>query len=563
VGVIAFTADDGTSFVPAASILAEVDGTPGANDMPGRLIFSTTPSASAAPVERMRIDSQGRVGIGTTSPADYRDDAEQLVLANTSGNCGVTVASATTGTGALYFADGTTSTTNRRGFILYTHSGDTLDFGTSGATRARINNSGRILVNTTTSRNVGPQSEPLLQVEGTQFASGISLVQNSSNGSDPARIVLAKSKSFGVGGVTSVSANNQLGGIYFAGADGSTMNATAASIVGIVDGISASNSVPGCLQFSTTPASSFPTERLRIDSSGRLLVGTSSARANFFNSTLTTKFQIEGNGTDSWASIIADDNSTSSPILVLGKQRSGTVGGNTIVQSGDEVGRLSFQGNDGTDFVETATISTFVDGTPGANDMPGRLVFSTTADGASSPTERMRITNSGKLYVNTTDTTTQTALLNLQNSDDDEWLISCCKTNKKNVIQFLAGSPSAEVGKITVSTTGTSYSTSSDYRLKENVVPLTGATDRLKLIPVHRFNFVSDPDTTVDGFLAHEAQAVVPECVTGTKDEVDEDGNPVYQGIDQSKLVPLLTAALQEALAEIESLKARVTALEP
>jgi hypothetical protein len=77
---------------------------------------------------------------------------------------------------------------------------------------------------------------------------------------------------------------------------------------------------------------------------------------------------------------------------------------------------------------------------------------------------------------------------------------------------------------------------------------LTGATDRLKQIPVHRFNFIADPDTTVDGFLAHEAQAVVPECITGTKDEVDDDGNPVYQGIDQSKLVPLLTAALQEAI---------------
>jgi hypothetical protein len=61
-------------------------------------------------------------------------------------------------------------------------------------------------------------------------------------------------------------------------------------------------------------------------------------------------------------------------------------------------------------------------------------------------------------------------------------------------------------------------------------------------------------------FLAHEAQDVVPECVTGTKDEVDENGNPVYQGIDQSKLVPLLTAALQEAIGEIESLKARLTA---
>ena len=77
-----------------------------------------------------------------------------------------------------------------------------------------------------------------------------------------------------------------------------------------------------------------------------------------------------------------------------------------------------------------------------------------------------------------------------------------------------------------------------------------------------RFNFIADPDKTVDGFIAHEAQAVVPECVTGEKDVVDDDGNPIYQGIDQSKLVPLLTAALQETIARIETLEAAVAALQ-
>jgi hypothetical protein len=116
------------------------------------------------------------------------------------------------------------------------------------------------------------------------------------------------------------------------------------------------------------------------------------------------------------------------------------------------------------------------------------------------------------------------------------------------------------VGTITVTASATAYNTSSDYRLKENLVPLTGAIDRVNDLQVHRFNFIADPGKTVDGFIAHDAQAVVPECVTGTKDEVDGDGNPVYQGIDQSKLVPLLTAALQEAIAKIETLEARLTA---
>jgi hypothetical protein len=118
------------------------------------------------------------------------------------------------------------------------------------------------------------------------------------------------------------------------------------------------------------------------------------------------------------------------------------------------------------------------------------------------------------------------------------------------------------VGSIQTTTTTTSYNTASDYRLKENVTPLAGAADRLAQIPVHRFNFIADPDTTVDGFLAHEVQEIVPEAVTGTKDQVGGEGNPVYQGIDQSKLVPLLTGALQEALTEIADLKARITALE-
>ena len=100
-----------------------------------------------------------------------------------------------------------------------------------------------------------------------------------------------------------------------------------------------------------------------------------------------------------------------------------------------------------------------------------------------------------------------------------------------------------------------SYNTSSDYRLKENVVDITDGITRVKQLEPKKFNFIADAGTTVDGFLAHEAQAVVPEAVHGTKDEVDDEGNPVMQGIDQSKLVPLLVKTIQE-------LEARITALE-
>jgi hypothetical protein len=111
------------------------------------------------------------------------------------------------------------------------------------------------------------------------------------------------------------------------------------------------------------------------------------------------------------------------------------------------------------------------------------------------------------------------------------------------------------VGYIRYNNTTTAYVTSSDYRLKENVVEMTGALDRVSQLKPSRFNFIADADTTVDGFLAHEVQEIVPEAITGEKDAVDEEGNPDYQGIDQSKLVPLLVGAIQELKAEIDELK--------
>jgi len=131
-----------------------------------------------------------------------------------------------------------------------------------------------------------------------------------------------------------------------------------------------------------------------------------------------------------------------------------------------------------------------------------------------------------------------------------------------NAVLFYGSNSSAShVGSIDTSSSSTSYNTSSDYRLKENVVDMTGAIDRVKALQPKRFNYIADADTTIDGFLAHEVSSTVPEAISGTHNEVDEDGNPVYQGIDQSKLVPLLTGALQEAIAKIEALETTVADL--
>jgi hypothetical protein len=326
------------------------------------------------------------------------------------------------------------------------------------------------------------------------------------------------------------------------------------------------------LAFGTNPNGGEPTERARIDSSGRLLVGTSTRRANFNNTTDSPFLQLEATSfVGASLSVVRNVNSDSAGGIILGKTRGASLGSNTIVNSGDNLGIISWQGADGTDMIPAAQISCSVDGTPGANDMPGRLVFSTTADGNSSPTERMRINSEGHVLVGTTVpqaidsgstdgiTLFKEGTINISRNSNN------CFNFRRRSSNGVVGTfyrDTTQVGTITVTTTATAYNTFSDYRLKENITLLDGAIARLNQLPVHRFNFIADPDTVVDGFIAHEAAAVVPESVTGEKDEVDDDGNPVMQGIDQSKLVPLLTAALQEAIAKIETLEARITALE-
>jgi hypothetical protein len=263
-----------------------------------------------------------------------------------------------------------------------------LRFGTDNGERARIDSSGRLLVGTSTAlASAFGTVSPRLQIATT--TSGPVSFFSYANDAFAARLDLSKSRGTTVGTNTVVADGDDLGDIYFNGADGTNF-IPAALIRGEVDGTPGTNDMPGRLVFSTTAnGASSPTERMRITSDGRLLVGTSSSVA-----LLGYDSGAQFAASTGTVSLIRNTTDNGATELVHAKSR-GTISAPTIVSDGDGLSLQRFAGYDGAAYIEAARIVAAVDGTPGLNDMPGRLVFSTTADGASSTTERMRINSAG------------------------------------------------------------------------------------------------------------------------------------------------------------------------
>lgn len=301
-------------------------------------------------------------------------------------------------------------------------------------------------------------------------------------------------------------------------------------------------------------------------STGGIGIGTSTLRTNLVNGSLGAQFQVEGTDHNtSSVSLIRNSSDNDNPYLTLGKSRGTGLNSNTIVQDDDALGTIAFLGNDGSSFLQAASISAEVDGTPGTDDMPGALVFATTADGASSPTTRARIFNSGADFYGSS------TIFRVRDSSDNTafggslsggWTSWRAQTTG-GIHHFHSNEGGTRALKSYINQYGALTSVS-DYRLKKNVVSITGAIDSVKqLNPVtFNWNWEEDTDLVTHGFLAHEFATVLPKAVEGEKDQLKSDGSMFMQMMTEEKAVPLLTAALQEAIAKIETLETKVAALE-
>lgn len=246
--------------------------------------------------------------------------------------------------------------------------------------------------------------------------------------------------------------------------------------------------------------------------------------------------------------VINVDNSGTGAPIILNSSSTGSGGNFLHAKKSDGSNQWVFGANNGGD--DRVTIRQY---------NPASIVFQNNV------AEAMVINSAANVGIGTTAPNSKLDILGATNTSNSS-LLRVRTTNNPNAFEKVVGfyvNTNTERGYISLNQYGVQYNTSSDYRLKENIAPLSEATERLKLLKPCRFNFIGgNPNYIVDGFLAHEAAEVVPEAVTGDKDAVDKDNNPLYQGIDQSKVVPLLTAALQEAIEKIEQLEIRIQTLE-
>ena len=299
---------------------------------------------------------------------------------------------------------------------------------------------------------------------------------------------------------------------------------------------------------------------------------------------LTGLFDITSQGNPRASIIAFSDTGSERGRIRFTKSHTDTVGDFISTVASEELGSIEWYGINGSNLSTTAGSIRMVQDGETDNRTPCKLVFATGLNTAAAGTnvDRMVIDKSGNVIVGNSGTWASGSDVFLMQASGE---IDISRDSASLVTMIGFYNDNGGVGTIKTTGSSTQYNTSSDYRLKENVTSMSGSVDRLKNLKPSQFNFIADSKVTMDGFLAHEVSAIVPEAVSGEKDAMktvsdqvatyytEEDDLPEGkkvgnvktaettkevidpQGIDHSKLVPLLVSALQEAITRIEALE--------
>ena len=461
-----------------------------------------------AQVEKMRLDTSGRVLIGTTTEGN--SGADDLTIA-TSGDTGMTIRSGTSSAGGIYFSDGTSGADEYRGIVNYNHGGNYMRLYTDGTERLRITSGGLV--------GVGQASPThMLHVD-------------SSNASDSTATAFFKGRIVRVDGAA--SAHSPRLNLSLDGTDKATILLHRTN-----DDLEIQTLTASPIRFSPNS-----TERLRIASDGDTTIS-ASASANFLPGAALNVISDKNvnSGLDDKVNyhlaLANPNNDTNEAIgIAFGITDTSTKVGAAIVHQRDAAGSQ------------------------------GHMKFYTRPNNAGPPVERVRIRADGNFYVNSSNNSI-VGQPSFYASNND----GCGSYRPHSgfpIHHFYSNAGGTYSLESYVNGNG-SYVNLSDYRLKENIVSISNGIDIVKQLNPVKFDWKSSSKTKNDlGFIAHEVQTLIPTAVDGTKDQMKEDGSPFYQGIAQTKMIPYLTAALKEAITKIEkleqdniALRVRVTNLE-